>query len=173
VPVVSNCPDPIRVLLADDDAGFRTALREWLELDARFVVVAESSTGSGLRELVALTDAEVVVLDVRMPGGGAAAAAALSGHEPWGELEALPARRPVVVGLSAHSNAATVAAMVAAGATGFLAKGTAVDALPDLLARCAAGEVVLAVPTAAEALRQVPETRYAVGGDWTPDSRVG
>lgn len=166
-----NSDDPIRVLLADDDAGFRSALREWLELDDRFAVVAESATGSGLPELVERTGADLVVLDVRMPGGGAAATAALRLGDPWGEAEALTS--PVVVGLSAHTGAATVAAMVAAGATGFLAKGTAVDALPDLLARCAVGEVVLAVPTAAEALRQVPGNRYAVPGDWASGSRAG
>lgn len=126
---------PIRVLLADDDARFRAALRERLEEDARFEVVGESATGHGLTALVSQLGADVVILDVRMPGGGAEAAAALRDPTAPG--------RPVVVGLSSQSGASTVAAMVAAGATGFLTKGRASDRLPDLIARCAAGEVVL------------------------------
>lgn len=173
VGAVRKSPEPIRVVLADDDPGYRKALREWLELDARFVVVGERATGSGLPELAARTRAQVVVLDVRMPGGGAAAAAVLCGRDSWSHLGLMSGGPPVVVGLSAHTSAATVASMVAAGATGFFGKGGEVDALPDLLARCAAGEVVLAVPSAAEALRQVPESRYAERGDWPSGSRAG
>ncbi len=170
---MSQSHEPIRVLLADDDPGFRTALREWLELDVRFVVVGESATGSGLADLAVRTRAQVVLLDVRMPGGGAAAAAALCDPKPSSAVDVVAKRPPVVVGLSAHTSAATVAAMVAAGATGFMAKGTSVDCLSDLLARCAGGEVVLAVPSAAEALRQVPESRYAVRRGWATGSVAG
>lgn len=169
-----NAHDPIRVLLADDDGDFRSALREWLELDARFVVVAESDTGVGLAELVSRTGTDLVVLDVRMPGGGPAAVASLSlGDSSAAHGEMPGGRSPVVVGLSAHTSAATVAAMVAAGASGFLAKGIDAGSLSDLLARCAAGEVVLAVPTGAEALRQLVRSRCADGEDWAAGSGAG
>jgi len=43
--------------------------------------------------------------------------------------------------------------MLRAGALGFVTKGRLGDGLPDVLARCAAGEVVLSSPAAAGALR--------------------
>ena len=47
----------------------------------------------------------------------------------------------------------TVAAMVRAGAVGYLTKGRIGESLPDVLAQCAAGEVVLATGSGAAALR--------------------
>ena len=63
-----------RVVVADDDPTFRSAAVEVLEADDRFAVVGEVATGAGLAELVEETGADVVLLDVRMPGGGPAAA---------------------------------------------------------------------------------------------------
>jgi two-component system nitrate/nitrite response regulator NarL len=90
-----------------------------------------------------------------MPGGGAAAAETLRGYPSAG------LRGPAVIAVSAITGAATVASLLRAGAVGYLAKGR-LSALPDLVVRCANGEVVLAVPNAAEALR-----RLAVDGHGT------
>ena len=141
---------PIRVVVADDDAQFRAAARAVLDADPRFVVVAETDTGLALGDLAARVSAHLVVVDVRMPHGGPAAVAAIRRRTPW-------AARPgtVVCALSAQTSTPWVSAMVAAGATGFLAKGAVGADLPDLLARCAAGQVVLAVPSGAAALGQL------------------
>lgn len=147
---MSHPPHPIRVVLADDDADFRAAARAVLTADARFEVVGETDTGAGLTDLAVLLEAHLVVVDVRMPHGGADAVAALTRQATWAGREA-----PRVCTLSAQTSAATVAAAVGSGATGFLGKGSIGGDLADLLARCARGEVVLAVPTAAEALRHV------------------
>ena len=48
--------------------------------------------------------------------------------------------------------------MLRAGVVGYLVKGRIGAALPDVLARCAAGEVVLAVPCGAEALHELTRT---------------
>jgi DNA-binding NarL/FixJ family response regulator len=92
-------------------------------------------------------DADVVIVDVRMPGGGPDAVREV--------LAAGLSTPPAVVALSAQVNLSTVVAMVGAGATGYLAKGRVGLTLPDLVSRCAAGEVVLAVSCAGEALRQL------------------
>jgi hypothetical protein len=47
--------------------------------------------------------------------------------------------------------------MLRAGAVSYLAKGR-LGELPDMVARCAGGEVVLAVPSGAEALKQLMRT---------------
>ena len=150
-PPLSHPARPYRVVVADDDEGFRTALREALEGDGRFLVVAEAATGVGIADLAAEQRADLVVLDVRMPSGGPEAATAIARRRATADA-------PRICALSAQTSAATVASMVDAGATGFLAKGSVGAHLADLLARCCAGEVVLAVPTAAEALRQAMGT---------------
>lgn len=140
---------PIRVAIADDDVNIRVALAHVLETDPRFTVVGTVSDGRDLAALVLETDADLVVLDVRMPYGGPVAAAAV--------LAATDGRAgaPRVVALTAQSDASTVVSMLRAGAHGYLMKGSLGGDLADLLARAAAGEVVLAVPSAGEALRRV------------------
>lgn len=141
----------IRVVVADDDAAVRSALGEVLGSDDRFEVVALAASGD---EAVAATRAHVphvVLLDVRMPGGGpdavrrVRAAAAQAGHEV-----------PAVVAVSAHTGSATVLAMLRAGATGYLAKGRLGD-LGDQVARCAAGDLVVATPHADEVRTQLQD----------------
>jgi two-component system nitrate/nitrite response regulator NarL len=139
----------IRVAIADDDAGVLSALVDVLAADPRFEVVGAVATGEDLRSLVTEVGPDVVLMDVRMPGGGPVGALALSSTTS-GHLR----RRPAVVAVSAHTGAVTVATMLRSGAVGYLAKGR-LSGLPDLVARCANGEVVLAVPSAAEALRQL------------------
>ena len=140
---------PVRVVLADDDARFRAAVREVLHADERFAVAGEQDSGHGLGRFVRTLAADVVLVDVRMPGGGALAVTDV--HAEYARERATP---PPVVGLSAQVASATVAALFAAGAAGFAAKGASGTDLPELLLRCAAGELVLGVPQAERAVRQ-------------------
>ncbi len=57
----------ISVVVADDDPGFCEALVDVLAADPRFEVVGTAATGEDLVDLVALTDPQVVLLDVQMP----------------------------------------------------------------------------------------------------------
>lgn len=136
----------IRVLIGDDDATFRDALADVLDDDPRFTVVGVAPDGPGLLDLAARVDAEVALVDVRMPSGGVSAAAVLSDPSAsWAPL--------TVIAISADTATSTVVAMTRAGATGYLAKGALGAELPDLVARCASGETVLAIPGATEARR--------------------
>lgn len=138
----------IRVAIADDDAGFRDALLDVLRADPRFVVAGVAATGEDIVEVVATTRPDVVLLDVHMPRGGPVAARALTRSNRG-------AGAPVVVALSAHTGASHVLSMLRAGALGYLLKGRGGHDLPDLIARCAAGDVILSVPGATEAMRQL------------------
>jgi two-component system nitrate/nitrite response regulator NarL len=135
----------IRVLVADDHRDMLAAIVSVLEDDQRFAVVATAATAEEAVALAGDTALDVALLDVNMPGGGVAAARALAD---------LP-RPPVVVAISAQSGGAVVEEMLRAGAVGYVTKGRVGDGLPDLLARCAEGEVVLATPSGAGALRAV------------------
>jgi DNA-binding NarL/FixJ family response regulator len=148
--------EPLRIIIADDDIPLRAALSEVLDADDRFAVVGEVGSGEELLDRAGELRPDVVLLDVRMPGGGAPAArAVLAPPEPDGS--AGRSAPPVVVAVSAHTGTSVVVEMLRAGVTGYFAKGR-LAALPDLLARCGSGEVVLAVPGAADALRQVVHT---------------
>lgn len=140
----------IRVVVADDDASFRAALVDVLEADPRFSVTEAVPTGSDIVDVVCSGGADVALVDVRMVDGGPTAARAIREATEEGRL-----RGVAVVALSAQAPVHTVVAMLREGAVGYLVKGRIGSELPDLLARCAAGEVVLAVPGAAEALRQL------------------
>ena len=140
-----------RVVVADDDDDVRAALCEVLDADARFRVVGAVATGAELVGLVALTRPDVVLLDVRMPGGGERAAR---------ELTAAP-DPPVVVAVSASTDVATVTALLRAGVQGYLGKGGLGETLADTVARCLEGQVVLAVPNGRAVLRAIAATGCA------------
>jgi DNA-binding NarL/FixJ family response regulator len=140
----------IRVVVADDDDDYRSALVEVLGVDERFEVVGAALNGSELTSIVADVRPDLVVLDVRMPDGGPAAANAV---RAGAAAAGLPA--PAIVALTAQPAVATVMAMLRAGARSYLSKSRVDLDLPDLLARSVAGEVVLTVPVGAEALRKL------------------
>jgi DNA-binding NarL/FixJ family response regulator len=133
----------IRVVVADDDQTMRRAIVDVLQAHGGFTVVGDVATGAGLADLVAETHAQLVVLDVRMPAGGALAARAVRDQDP----------HTVVVAVSASNDVPTVASMFRAGATGFLAKGRLGLTFADDLVRCAQGQVMIGVPHAVQVLR--------------------
>lgn len=65
--------DTIRVCLADDHTLLREGIREMLTTNPEFVVVAEASTGPEALAQVVRLKPDVLLLDVEMPGPGAAA----------------------------------------------------------------------------------------------------
>lgn len=142
----------IRVVIGDDDQAFREAVTDVLAADPRFAVVAAVASGYDLRLVAAEVRPDVALVDIRMPGGGAEVVRGLvEDARALADTEG-HARSMAIVALSAHTGVHDVRAMVAAGASGYLAKGHLGDTLPDLVHRCASGEVVLAVPAAAKAL---------------------
>ena len=59
--------DEVRVALAEDEAIIRLDLRETLEEEG-YTVVGDTGRGDEMLELVAATDPDVVILDIKMPG---------------------------------------------------------------------------------------------------------
>lgn len=102
----------IRVLLVDDHAIMRAALRNVLTL-AGLEVVGEAASAEEAGEVVSGLAPDLAVLDLRMNGAGGIRGAALL-------KELRPGIR--VLALSAHDDGATVARALEAGADGFLTK---------------------------------------------------
>ena len=105
----------IRVLLADDHAVVRYGLRALLELSG-MQVIGEAGDGREALRIAQEHQPDVAILDVTMPGlNGIDAAAVLR--------ERCPSTRIVI--LSMHSDAEHVHRAFAAGANGYLLKGSA------------------------------------------------
>ena len=150
---------PIRVAVGDDDDVFRKAAVGLLEADPRIEVVGAAADGAELLHLALATEPDVVLLDVRMSGGGANGAKALS------DLSTAPGRRTstLVVAVTAETSPGVIEAMLRAGAVGYIAKGRIGAALPDLVSRVFDGEVIIAAPTAGLALRRLLRENPAKG----------
>ncbi len=142
---------PHRVLIADDDPYMQQALHDVLVADDRFMVLGIAASGDDLMRLHETDPADLVLLDVRMPGGGPRAARRLADSDA----------PPVIVAVSAGSDVITVVSMVRAGASGYFAKGRLGRALPEMIARCADGQVILAVSNATAVLRALADSELA------------
>lgn len=124
--------NPIRVLLADDHAMIRAALRAVLEAEDGIEIVGETGDGLGAVRLAGEDSADVVVMDLRMPG--------VDGIAATREVIATGAR---VVVASAHADACTVREALDAGAAGYILKDRAVEELATAVRTVAAGGVYL------------------------------
>lgn len=120
---------PIRILIADDHALVRQAVRRILETNPEWEVVAEAVNGREAVELAECLQPEIAVLDLGMPE--------LNGLEAIRLIvEKLPQVRILV--LSIHESESVIHDALAAGAHGYLGKSdagrdlvTAVQALAD------------------------------------------
>ena len=136
----------LRVIIADDHHHVLAAMAHAVQSDDRFELVGTATNGHDALMLATEHPVDVALLDVRMPGGGPAAVEA---------FRALPSP-PAVVAVSAESALSTIAAMVRAGAVGYLTKGRIGESLTDVLAQCAAGKVVLP-PGSGDALQALSD----------------
>ncbi|PGH42177.1 DNA-binding response regulator [Micromonospora sp. WMMA1996] len=135
--------EPIRLLLADDQALVRGALAALLALEPDLTVVAEVSRGDEVVPEALRTRPDVALLDVEMPGlDGVAAAAALR--------DALPACRVLVV--TTFGRPGYLRRAMEAGANGFVVKDTPARQLADAVRRVHAGLRVVDPTLAAETL---------------------
>jgi len=104
---------PLTILLADDHTVLREGLRAFLKTVEEFEVVGEATTGREAVELARTLRPDVVVMDVAMPK--------LNGCEATRQIVLDNPAAKVLV-LSASSDDAYVARLVAAGALGFVEK---------------------------------------------------
>jgi len=133
----------IRLIVVDDHPVVRDGIRGMLERDERMTVVGEGADGREAVALVRAVDPDLVLMDLRMPGGDGVAAIR--------ELRADGRVRPRILVLTTYDTDRDIHAAIDAGADGYLLKATPRGELVDAVLRAAAGQSVLA-PIAARSL---------------------
>jgi two-component system response regulator DesR len=137
----------IRVLLAEDQLMFRTAVRRLLELEGDIQVFAEVARGDELVAAALAARPDVAVVDIEMPGqDGISAASELR--------QRLPSCRTMM--LTMYGRPGFVQRAMEGGVSSFVLKDAPVEVLAAAIRRCAAGEDVVDPSLAALVLRAGP-----------------
>ena len=137
---------PIRILIVDDHPVVRDGLRGMLAGEPDLDVVGEASDGGEARAVVGTLRPDVILMDLRMPGmGGAAAIRAL----------AEDGNRAHILVLTTYDSDSDVVPALEAGATGYLLKDTPRAELVRAIRAAARGEAVLAPSVATRLVSQL------------------
>ncbi|AOZ04366.1 DNA-binding response regulator (plasmid) [Cupriavidus sp. USMAHM13] len=144
----------IRILIADDHAVVRDGLRHILERAGGFEVVAEAVNGYEVVKMAREYSAEVILLDLSMPGG--------NGLDLIRQLrEEHPALRVLV--LTMHADEQYVMRAFGSGASGYLTKESAAMELVNATSKVAGGGTYMSQAIAeklATCLRQGEEASH-------------
>ncbi|MFI5245224.1 MAG: response regulator [Gemmatimonadales bacterium] len=119
-----------RILIADDHAVVRAGLRELLLLRGSFTVVGEAADGDQLMKLVAEVPADILLLDMSMPG------------PPFLDvLQRIHAQHPSlrILVLTMHPEDQFAVRALRAGASGYMTKDRTPAELVDAVTKIARG----------------------------------
>ncbi|MGW1883039.1 response regulator [Streptomyces sp. NPDC001970] len=136
----------ISVLIVDDHPVVRDGLRGMFESAPGFAVLGEAADGAAGVALAERLDPDVVLMDLRMPGGG--------GVEAIAELARRGARARVLVLTTYDTDADTIPA-IEAGATGYLLKDAPREELFTAVRAAADGRTVLSPAVASRLVSRV------------------
>ncbi|MGO9082803.1 MAG: response regulator [Streptosporangiaceae bacterium] len=134
----------VRVLVADDQTLLRAGFKVLIDSTADLEVAGEAATGREAVELARLTRADVVLMDIRMPGTDGIAATRMITQD-----ENLAGVRVLV--LTTFEIDEYVFSALRAGASGFIGKGAGPDELLDAIRTVARGHALLS-PAATKSL---------------------
>ena len=135
----------VRLIIVDDDLFVRSSLTRILR-EAQFEVIGSFADGAEAAVAVATDPPDIALVDIRMP--------AMDGPEATAKIiAAAPSVR--VIALTSLADDFAAAQMLAAGAVGFLAKDTPVNAIVHAIRSAADGLVVLSSPVSAAALAKL------------------
>ncbi|WP_411558543.1 response regulator [Plantibacter sp. MPB07] len=138
----------IRVVVADDQALIRGGFRALLDAEPDIAVVGEAAGGDEALIVVRRERPDVVLMDIRMPGGDGLAATEAIVADP-----ALGATRIIVV--TTFELDEYVAQAIRAGASGFLVKDTEPAELIRAVRVVASGDALLSPGVTRRLLTQV------------------
>ncbi len=126
----------IRVLLADDHPVVREGLRGMLSAESDIEIAGEAASGSEAVALFGTLHPDVVLMDLRMPGGDGVGAIE--------QIRAGHGAAAKIIVLTTYDTDADILRAVEAGATGYLLKDAPRGELVRAIRAAASGETVLA-----------------------------
>ncbi|MFN0313553.1 MAG: response regulator [Burkholderiales bacterium] len=139
------------VLLVDDHAVVREGYRRLLERTSDLKVTAEAASGEDAYRVYWETPADVVVMDVSLPG--------MSGIETTRRILARQPAAKVLV-FSMHEDTMFASRALQAGAKGYVTKSSAPEVLVDAVRAVAAGKMYITQDVAQQlALQSLPGQR--------------
>ncbi|MEV6756261.1 response regulator transcription factor [Streptomyces sp. NPDC051214] len=138
--------DPITLLIVDDHPVVRDGLRGMFRSDPCFEVLGEAADGVEAVALAERLDPDVVLMDLRMPGG--------NGVDAITELQRRGSRARVLVLTTYDTDSDTLPA-IEAGATGYLLKDAPRDDLFTAVRAAAQGRTVLSPAVASRLVSRV------------------
>jgi two-component system response regulator NreC len=124
----------IRLMLVDDHEVVRVGLRNFLETQEDFEVVAEAGDGEQAVSRAMETHPDVILMDITMPG--------VDGLEATRRLRVL-SPKSLILALTVHDDKQYFMQMLAAGASGYITKQAAGDDLIEAIHTIFAGNVFL------------------------------
>lgn len=128
--------EPIRVLIADDEALVRAGFRVLIDTEPGMIVVGEAADGATAVDLARQTHPDVMLMDIRMPG--------VDGLSATHQIAADPNLTDVhVLILTTFDHDEYVIDALGAGAAGFLIKNTEPRQLLHGIRVVAGGEALL------------------------------
>ena len=128
-------PDPIRVILVDDQSLVRSGFRMLIEAEDDMEVVAEASNGVEALDVLRRVPVDVALMDIRMPQ--------MDGVEATRRITESPLDTKVLI-LTTFDLDEYVYAALKAGASGFLLKDARPTELLSAIRNVAAGDAVVA-----------------------------
>ncbi len=120
----------MRVLVVDDHPAFRRALTSALNMIKGIEVAGEAAGGEEATERARRDDPDLILMDLSMPD--------VDGIEAMRKIHREKPDLPVVI-LTAHADPGVEKEAREAGASGFLAKGTALEDIVIVLHEAAEG----------------------------------
>ncbi|MGY1841385.1 MULTISPECIES: response regulator [unclassified Modestobacter] len=150
--------DPVRVVLVDDQQLVRAGFRMVIDSQPDLTVVGEAGDGAAAVELLRSTPADVVLMDIRMPG--------TDGITATQQVTALP-DPPRVVVLTTFDLDEYVMSAIGAGASGFLLKDAPPEEMLAAVRTVHAGDSVIAASSTRRLLQHVAPMLRGTGSAGT------
>jgi DNA-binding NarL/FixJ family response regulator len=155
------------VLIADDHPLLRNGLRQVIERERDMRVVAEAGDGESALQQMAALKPDVVVLDIGMPG--------VNGFAVLRAMRTLAPQTAAII-LTLHADEQTLFDAIDLGASGYILKDSAADAIVAGIRAVAAGGQYLSPSLAPLLMRRRIREQKLVGqlpglADLTPTER--
>jgi DNA-binding NarL/FixJ family response regulator len=149
---MSAMNETIRIVLVDDQQLMRIGLRTILETFDDFVVVGEAGSGDEALQVIAAARADVVLMDIQMPG--------MDGIRATEKIAALD-DAPAVIVLTTFNRDDYLFDALRAGASGFLLKNSPTELIVDAIRTVSSGNSLLSPDVTRRVIMAATQSRQS------------